>query len=708
MDLPAIEPASLETELPAYLISQAGIFLSIKNTRWASFNLGIKSIELVDFNGDTEHIVTYKQSLKLDLGTVSIPRLLVYSNEVFASEYERIRITFDLDEATASWRDQQKDAELPIVNILNYGYVEKTFSAEVSLNKDSRFVLGADQPAFIHLSIDLDYSLKPLVDTNLQAWIFRPFIVAQTKEQPPEFFSLASYGIEFDPVSQLMRLQSTDVGSDLFKVGNVHATSMHAMNLFGLPNRINNLPHVMSGRSISFIEVTEEQWRLSFLGVHSAPLKWVLHQGELGSDFRSPDIEVSYLRHGVPISPSPRIFPEDLMLIPNQAAWYFFEENRASVWVMPVMTKVLVKFHTDSVPCEWQSHLTETFTLDALTMACEQLKPLIQHKYSDTGEQTFGVKFFTSDDNWHFFEQWIWPLDESAELRQSEFNGGSVIKAISFYHDWMLLTINPENLVKTSQTDGYIEQLRVNLGVQNLSISVYSDQGVSIKKFTELSDFHQALMAIQQSGGVVQDIFYDVDSVTGEIVSLSLTLYPTLSIDPTQDPYDSLLGLQQTMLEWISIYLKDDETLCQIEEGAGLRLASYCRHKRVVSGGKKLVSEFIHTHLFANKVGANTLRVQYFTMVSGLVPSERQVMNLYLQGDRGYFPKRMKNNSTIKKIEKVAGFLKKVYKLAGRLFPDATLQNAFDRVDHTIHKTPRVIIDGNQPVTKKPVRKSSK
>jgi hypothetical protein len=341
-------------------------------------------------------------------------------------------------------------------------------------------------------------------------------------------------------------------------------------------------------------------------------------------------------------------------------------------------------------------------------MACEQLKPLIQDKYSDREQQTFGVKFLTSDDKWHFFEQWIWPLDESAELRQSEFNGGSVIKAISFYQDWMLLTISPENLVRNSQVDGYVEQLRVNLGVRNLSISVYSDQGVSIKKFTELSDFHKTLIAIQQSGGVVQDIYYDVDSVTGEIVSLSLTLYPTLSIDPAQDPYDSLLGLQQTILEWKSIYLKDDEKLCQIEEGAELRLASYCRHKRVISGSKKLISEFIHKHLFVNNVGANTLRVQYFTMVSGLVPSERQVMSLYLQGDRGYFPKRMKNNSTLKKIEKITGFLKKVYKLAGRLFPDATLQNAFDKVDQAIHKTPRVIIDGNQPVTKKPVRKSSK
>ncbi|MCY4045300.1 MAG: hypothetical protein OXE99_09490, partial [Cellvibrionales bacterium] len=285
----------------------------------------------------------------------------------------------------------------------------------------------------------------------------------------------------------------------------------------------------------------------------------------------------------------------------------------------------------------------------------------------------------------------------------SEFSGQSLVKELTFYQDWMLLTINSEYLLEKGE-EGFIEQLRASLSINQLSISVYSEQGVSIKQFSDLTEFHKAIIGIQKIGGVIQDIYYALN-YKNELTALNLTFYPGLKIDSPQAPYDSLIAFKKAMLEWIDIYMIDDEKLCQFEEGADLRLASYCRHKRIASGGRKLISELLHRHLFVNKVSEDSLRLQYLTMISGLMPNEKHLIQLYLKGDRGYFPKRMKNNATIKKIQKVISFLKKVYKFAGKIFPNATLQNAFDKVDDAVHRIPPVNIDTEVTTSKKPVRK---
>ncbi|MCY4044952.1 MAG: hypothetical protein OXE99_07715, partial [Cellvibrionales bacterium] len=367
--LPDNDIVPLETEIPNYLLSQLGIFLTVNSTEWASASMLITSIELIDFNGDSELIFTSANPLALELTSLYLPKLLVYSQSVFASEYERLRITFDLSESRVVKKGQEAMPALPVVNILNYGYGEKTFVAEVGLNNDASFALTADSPAYIHIALNLDHSFKALSEPDRKAWIFRPALSMKTNAAPPPYFQLTSTSTAFDPVSQKVTFQLIDRNPSLFKTPEVDASKAKGVNLFGFQNEINRLPGKINARGLAFINATEKNWTLDLLSAFSAPLTWITHQGSLSAEFESNSHTDSIHTEWYPIWPFEHL-SDAITILPNQQAFQSVEDNRSVGWIMPVTTQVDIARVNNDVSCQWAIDVMPFFSQETLHSAC--------------------------------------------------------------------------------------------------------------------------------------------------------------------------------------------------------------------------------------------------------------------------------------------------------------------------------------------------
>ncbi len=715
---PIFEKKNINTyaaeELPDYLTSQAGVFISAKNSRFVTFEVGIKHLDLVDFNGNIERIIDYAQPLKVDLATMPDKRLILFSNRIFASEYERLLITLDTHDMKIQTIEGETISTDKIFNFMGFDFTDDDLAIEVGINGNAGIFLTSNKKTQLTLHIDLDKSLKTINDENVSINFLRPSISVSADSQWPERFMLLTKGLNVDFSNDTIALntgKNTDDDQYFMRSLAFKETS----NIFYKGNR-REWEHMIADPSIYALSDIrtdgENKFSIVSTWMSEKPILLQKNQQIDGQSFTFYENEAKKevkFDHIMPLKPE---------LIQSGLA-PFLALGQQGVVVETLDEKYVVLSPLSITALAIAGNRADTQNLWPMQQLGNQFSyseriqasPFLLRIESDVGERINGQSigfssYLVDEESWHFeTTSFSRNNDQTFIIEQSEFQDTSLITSSAASNDRVVITLNAENITNLPAAFTDNQSLILNAETKQIKVTQVSAEGITTKTLGSYLEIDAILKPEGSTMALVNAIKLSMNKETKAIQAIDIVIYylprfyAALSSSGSDRLIDAGLTRRQKnkafdrfLVTWGEALKESqdigNEKVCPVDDGVELKIVSYCRFKKILGKTNEMVVDTAKNLFF--EVSRNTLSVRHAfqQLYLGLNQSEANLLTLHVKGDQGYSPKILSKSTSIQRIQKIMNNFKKIYKLIGRIFPDLSLKNMADKIDNSFQKKP--------------------